>query len=81
MVRFGRADVYKALLNHPNAFHTGFYMEVDRKLWADGGELWIETCKGEGGKFYTLHVTLHDEAFAQAHESLMKVLVCPTCYR
>jgi SAM-dependent methyltransferase len=80
-VRFGRADVHKAFLEHPNAFHTGFYMEVDRKLWADGGELWIETCEGEAHKFYTLNVTLHDEAFAQAHENLMKVLVCPTCFR
>jgi SAM-dependent methyltransferase len=81
MVRFGRADVFKALLDHPYGFHTGFYIEVERTMWDGSAELWIQTCKGEWGKFHTLNFTLHDEDFQRAQEKLMSVLVCPECHR
>ncbi len=80
-VRFGRADVYKALADHPNAFHTGFYLEIDRSVWDGNAELWLETCKGEWRRFHTISIKLHETDFAAAHERMMKVLVCPSCYR
>lgn len=80
-VRFGRADVFKALGEHPFAFHTGFYLEVERGMWDGSAELWLESCKGEWFKFHTVHVEFRDTEFAAAHERMMKVLVCPECHR
>ena len=80
MVRFGRADVFKALGDHPYAFHTGFYIEIERSVWDGRAELWIETCKGDWHKFHTLDLELSDGDFEQAHQRLLSVLACPTCY-
>lgn len=80
-VRFGRADVFKALGDHPHAFHTGFYLEIERQLWDGRAELWVETCRGDWRRFHHLDLTLHDEAFAEAQERLLSILVCPNCHR
>ena len=79
-LRFGRADVFKALGDHPYGFHTGFYIEIDRSIWDGEAELWVETCKGRWHRFHTLNLKLRDEDFAVAHQKLMSVLVCPTCH-
>jgi SAM-dependent methyltransferase len=79
-VRFGRPDIFKALCDHPHGYHTGFYIEIEREVWGEGTELWAQSREGEWGRFARLDVALHDEVFAQAHENLLRVLVCPTCF-
>jgi len=78
--RSQRPDVALALSGHPRGVHTGFYLEVDRSVWADDCSLWIETCAGEWKKFLDLEVTLKDDVFERAQKNLFSVLVCPTCH-
>jgi SAM-dependent methyltransferase len=78
--RTQRWDVAAALSGHPRGVHTGFYLEVDHSIWTPGGELWIETCRGDHVKFADLKVELKDDVFVQAQKNLMKVLACPTCH-
>lgn len=79
--RFGRADVFKALSEHPRAFHTGFYLEIEHDVWASGAELWAESCEGEWARFHTLDADLDDGSFGRAQKRLLEILVCPSCYR
>lgn len=81
LIRFGRADVFKALNEHPLAFHTGFYMEIEHDVWSAGAELWVETCKGEWARFHALDSELDDSSFVQAQKTVMEILACPSCLK
>lgn len=78
--RFMRPDIVEALSGHPYGFHTGFYLEVDRALWSDGCELWVQSGRGDWARFATLDVALNDRIYERAQRRLFEVLVCPTCH-
>lgn len=79
--RFMRPDVVDALAGHPTGLHSGFYIEIDRKLWDDRPEMWAQDGDGKWHCFTVLHdVELKDEIFNEAQRRLLEVLVCPTCH-